>query len=160
MPKVPKETSLQNLGKKEVSDKFIFCMKISIKVSLKQILSFLVAITRHAQSTQKQQVFEISLQYFKKEGRHEVDFLHAYKQTFLQVDTIKICEYASHAQSTQNNKFAKSLQYLKKEVRDEVHFCTDKHQSIQKVDTIIFDRCRTDMPKVLKITSMQYLCNV
>ena len=87
----------------------------------------------------KQQVFEISLQYFKKEGRHEVGFLHADKQTFLQVDTIKICEYASHAQSTQNNKFAKSLQYLKKEVRGEVHFCTDKHQSIQKVDTIIFD---------------------
>ena len=28
---------------------------------------------------------------------------------------------ASHAQSTQNKKFAKSLQNLKKEVKDEVH---------------------------------------
>ena len=47
----------------------------------------------------------------------------------------------SHAQSTQNNKFAKSFQYLKKEVRDEVDYCTDKHQSIQKVDTIISVGC-------------------
>ena len=41
----------------------------------------------------KQQVFAIFLQYLKKEGRHEVDFLHADKQTFLQVDTINIGEY-------------------------------------------------------------------
>ena len=41
----------------------------------------------------KQQVFAIFLQYLKKEGRHEVDFLHADKQTFLQVDTINIGVY-------------------------------------------------------------------
>ena len=29
----------------------------------------------------------------EKKGRHEVDFLHADKQTFLQVDTINIGEY-------------------------------------------------------------------
>ena len=63
---------------------------------------------------------------------------------------------ASLAQSTRNNKFAKSLQYLKKEVRDKVDFCRDKLQSIQKVGTVISD----GMPKVLKITTMQYLCNV
>ena len=45
---------------------------------------------------------------------------------------------ASHAQSTQSNKFAKSLQYLKKKVRDKVDFCADKHQ-FQQVDTTIFD---------------------
>ena len=43
---------------------------------------------------------------------------------------------ASHAQNTQNNKFAKSLQYLKKEVRDEVYFYIDKYQSIQNVGTV------------------------
>ena len=63
---------------------------------------------------------------------------------------------ASLAQSTRINKFAKSLQYLKKEVRDKVDFCRDKLQSIQKVGTVISD----GMPKVLKITTMQYLHNV
>ena len=52
MPKVPKVTKLQNLGKKEVRHNSIFCMKIRIKVSLKQIPWFSVAIIRHAQSTQ------------------------------------------------------------------------------------------------------------
>ena len=46
---------------------------------------------------------------------------------------------ASHAQNTQNNKFAKSFQYLKKEVRDEVIFCADKHQSSLEVGTTVFD---------------------
>ena len=63
---------------------------------------------------------------------------------------------ASLAQSTRNNKFAKSLQYLKKEVRDKVDFCGDKLQNIQKVGIVISD----GMPKVLKITTMQCLCNV
>ena len=61
----------------------------------------------------------------------------------------------SLAQSTRNNKFAKSLQYLKKEVEDKVDFCRDKLQIIQKVGTVISD----GIPKVLKITTMQYLCN-
>ena len=64
-------------------------------------------------------------------------FFNAYKQTFLQVDTINIGELASLAQSTQNNKFAKSLEYLEKEVRDKVDFCRDKLQSIHKVSTVI-----------------------
>ena len=44
-----------------------------------------------------------------------------------------------HAQSTQDNKFAKSFQYLKKKVRDEVDFRPDKHQNIQKFGAIISD---------------------
>ena len=68
----------------------------------------------------------------------------------------KLVNMASLAQSTRNIKLAKSLQYLKKEVRDKVDFCRDKLQSIQKVGTVISD----GMPKVLKITTMQYLCNV
>ena len=63
---------------------------------------------------------------------------------------------ASLAQSTRNNKFGKSLQYLEKDVRDKVDFCRDKIQSIQKVGTVISD----GMPKLLKITTIQYLCNV
>ena len=52
------------------------CMKINIKVFYKLITSFLLVIAKHAQSTQNSK-FVISLQYPKKEGRDEVDFLHA-----------------------------------------------------------------------------------
>ena len=48
---------------------------------------------------------------------------------------------ASHAQSTQSNKFAKSLQYLKIEVCDKIVFSADKHQSFLPVDAIIFNGC-------------------
>ena len=85
----------------------------------------LVAMSMHVQSIQNNK-FAISLQYLKKEGRHEVDFLHGDKQTFLQLDTINIVEYC-HSRP----KYSK----------DEVDVCTDKHQSIQKVTTIIFDGC-------------------
>ena len=124
MLKVPKVLRLQYLGKKEVRDNF-FCMQISIKASLKQISSFLVAMTMDAQSTLNNK-FAISLQYLKKEGRHEVDFLLGDKQTFLQVDDIKIAEYC----------------YSRPDYsKDEVDFCTNKHQSIQKVGIIIYDGC-------------------
>ena len=50
IPKVPKVTKFQNLGKKEARHLMVknltFCAKIRIKVFLKQISSFLVAIIR------------------------------------------------------------------------------------------------------------------
>ena len=71
-------------------------MKINIKVFCKYILSYLVDVVRHALRTQNDKS-AISLQYLKKEGRNEVDFLHAEKhQTFLQVDTIN---FGGHGQS-------------------------------------------------------------
>ena len=49
----------------------------------------LVAITRYAPNTQNSN-FAKSLQYLKKEGRDEIDFLHAANhQTSLQFDAIK-----------------------------------------------------------------------
>ena len=64
----------------------------------------------------------MSLQYLKKEGRDEVDFLHAYKhETILQVFII-----AGHSEAYPDyppkNKFAKSLQHLKTEVRMKLIF--------------------------------------
>ena len=53
-------------------------MKINIKVFYKLVVSLLLVIARHAQSTQNSK-FVISLQYLKKEGGDEVDFLHADK---------------------------------------------------------------------------------
>ena len=128
MLKIPKVIILLYLGKKEVRDKFIFCMKISIKVSLKQIPSFLLTIARHAKSTQSSKL-AVSFQYLKTERRHEVDFLHANKQTFLYVDAINT-----------RRKYSK----------DEVGFCTDKHQSIQKPGTIVTDGCSQASPKYSK----------
>ena len=45
---------------------------------------------------------------------------------------------ASHAQITQNKKFAISLQYFKKELSDEVGFLhADKQESLLQIDTMI-----------------------
>ena len=91
MLKVPKVTSLQCLDKKEVRDNFLlYANKHQSFLEADTIV--LVAMPMHVQSTQNNK-FAISLQYLKKEGRHEVDFLHGDKKTFLQVDAINIVEY-------------------------------------------------------------------
>ena len=65
-------------------------MILDIKVFYKLVILFLLVIARHAQSTRNSK-FVISLQYLEKEGRYEVDFLHADKhQTILQVNTINL----------------------------------------------------------------------
>ena len=60
----------------------IFCMKINIKIFYKLVVSFLLVMVRHAQSTQNMK-FEISLQYLfatsQKIKRDEVDFLQTIK---------------------------------------------------------------------------------
>ena len=44
----------------------------------------------------------------------------------------------SHAQITQNKKFAITLQYFKKELSDEVDFLNaDRHESLLQIDTMI-----------------------
>ena len=54
----------------------IFCMKVDIQVFHKLIVLFLMVIARNTQNS----IFVISSQYLRKEGRDEVDFLHAHKQ--------------------------------------------------------------------------------
>ena len=92
MPKVPKVTKLQNLGKKEVRQKFNFLHEDKNQSYPEEDT---IVFGGHNQACPKcpNQVFTILLQYLKKEGRHEVDFLHAGKQIFLQVDTINMSEY-------------------------------------------------------------------
>ena len=135
MPKVHKVISLQNLGN------LIFCMKISIKISLKQIPSLLVAIARHAQSTQSNKSLQHLRNISRKKGDMKLIFRMKINRPFCKLILSILVSMTSHSQSTQNNKFGKSFQYLKKEVRDEGDLCTDKHQSIQKVSTIISDGC-------------------
>ena len=65
----------------------------------KLVVLFLMVITRHVQSSQNSKC-EISFQYLKKEGRDEVDFLHADKhQTIVQVDAIN---HGGHGQVCPN----------------------------------------------------------
>ena len=72
------------------------CLEINIKPFYKLIPLFLLAMARHAQSTQNNK-FAVSLQDLKKEGRIELDFMHADKhQIFLQVETIS---FVGHGQS-------------------------------------------------------------
>ena len=65
--------SSYNISKKKLEMKFIFYMQINIKVSYKVILSLLMGIIKHFQSTQRNK-FVISLQYLQKEVMNGVHF--------------------------------------------------------------------------------------
>ena len=68
---------------------------------------------------------------------------------------------ASHAQITQNRKFAISLQYFKKELSDEIDFLhADKHESLLQIDTMILmgdDQAFPKFPKEQVCMPLQYL---
>ena len=151
---MPKVTKLQNLGKKEVRQELNFLNEVKNQSFLEADTIVLVAIIRHAQSTQNNK----SLQYFcnisKEKGGIKLIFCMQINKPFYKLILSIFLSMASLAQSILNNKFVKSLQYLEKEVRGKVGFCRDKFQSIQRVGM------QPGMPKVLKITTMQYLCNV
>ena len=119
--------------------KLIFCMQINIKVdfntlgikvSCRVILSQLMSIIKHSQSTQSKK-FAISLQYLKKEVKGGVHFLHTNKhQSFYKLTLSFFMEVARHVQSTQNRKLVIFLQYNKKKVL-QVLLCSVVMQNIQ-----------------------------
>ena len=77
---------------------------LGIKVSYKVILSLLMGMIKHSQSTQSNK-FAISLQYLKKEVRNGVRFLHEDKhQIFYKLALSFLMEVTRHVQSTQNMK--------------------------------------------------------
>ena len=119
---------LYNISKKKLDeDDFLHADKhqsflqvdlntLGIKVSWKVILSFLMGMIKHSQSTQSNK-FAISLQYLKREVRDRVHFLHADKhQSFYKLALSLLMEVARDVQSTQNRKLLIFLQYLKKKV--------------------------------------------
>ena len=54
---------------------------------------------------------------------------------FLEIDTVIL---ATHAQITQNKKFAISLQYLMKEVSDQVDFLhAEEQESFLQINTMV-----------------------
>ena len=79
------------------------------------VQSFLLVLTRHAQSTQNSK-FVMSLQYLKKEGRDEVDFLHADRhQTILQADIINLGGHGQACQSYPKQQVCKTFCVISQE---------------------------------------------
>ena len=77
---------------------------LGIKVSYKVILSLLMGMIRHSQSTRSNK-FAISLQYLKKELMDGAHFLHAHKhQSFHKLALSFFMEVVRHVQTTQNRK--------------------------------------------------------
>ena len=84
-----------------------------IKCSYKVILSLLMGMIKHSQSTQSNK-FVISLQYLKKEVTDGVHFLHADKhQSFYKLALSVLMKAARHVQSTRNKKL---VIFLKKKI--------------------------------------------
>ena len=150
--------------------KFIFGIQINMKVFYKLILSFLVCVSEHVQSTQNNKL-AISLRYLKKDVSDEVDLLHADKHKgLLQIDTMILVEIVRHSQNSQNSKFSMSLQYLKKKVRDEVDFWINFKVSCKLISALwpsTFPRkwyyhwySWSRIFKVLKMKTLHYLYNI
>ena len=103
---------------------------MGIRVSYKVILSLLMGMIKHSQSTQSNKVV-ISLQYLEKEVRDGVHFLHADKhQSFCKLVLWFFIEVARHIENTQNRKFEIFLQCLQKRSIDQFKFLhADKYES-------------------------------
>ena len=77
---------------------------LGIRVSNKVILSLLIGMMKHSESTQSKK-FAISLQYLKHEVRDGSHFLHADKhQSFYKLALLFLMEMARHVQRIQNMK--------------------------------------------------------
>ena len=83
---------------------------LGTKDAYKVILSLLLDMIKHSQSTQSNK-FAISLQYLKKEVRKRVHFLHADEhQSFYKLGLLFLMELARYIPSTQNRKLVIFLQ--------------------------------------------------
>ena len=89
------------------------------KVFYKLMLSFLMGMARHSQSSQSDKC-AVFLQYHNKKLRYEVDLQHDDKhEVLLKIDSI-IFDGFCQACPEYPGKFVLSLLHLKKEVRNEV----------------------------------------
>ena len=80
---------------------------LGIKDAYKVLLSFLLGMIKHFQSTQSNK-FAISLQYLKKEVRKEVNFLHTDEHQSLY--KLRLLFFDVSGQSTQKRKLVIYLQ--------------------------------------------------
>ena len=129
-------------------------------VSFWEMLSILVSVARHAQSTQNKN-FALFLQFFQKNVGAEVDFfcLRINAEVFFKlIASLWVC-VARHTESTENNKLVISMQYLKQNVNDEVDFLReDKHQRFLQIDTIMLGVCAQTYPNFwLLVTRVMWI---
>ena len=137
-------------------------MKINIKVFYKLIRSYLVAIARHAQSAQNNK-FVTFLQYLKKKGRDEVDFLHRDKH-----DTFPISWYYQFwVMPTKVPKIAKITSFQNLSDISRKKWGMKFMLIFVQINIKVFYKLILSyligwpgLPKLLKIASMKYLCSI
>ena len=113
--------------------KLIFCMQVSMKVSYKLILWFLIRMFKHSQSV-KIASLQCLYNTLKKKLEMKLIFCMQINSRFPTSWYLLLMSIIKHSQSSQSNKFTISLQHLKKEVRDGVYFLhADKHESFYKL---------------------------
>ena len=116
--------------------------------------------TRHAESTQNNN-YAISPQCLKKVVSNEVDFLHTDKHlNFLQVDAtffIVFMYLARPVSSTQKNFYLSDISRTKLEMQ--LIFCMQGNIKVFNKLILSFLTGVASLPKIHKITSLQYLTN-
>ena len=106
-------------------------ISLGIKASYKLVLSLMMVMIKHSESTQSNK-FAISLQKnVEKTVRYGVHFLHTGKhQAFYKLELSFLMEVARRVQGTKNRKLVIFLQYIKKEV-SQLLLCSVVIQNIQ-----------------------------
>ena len=103
---------------------------LGVKVPCKMILSLMMDMIEHSQSTQSNKS-ATSIHYLKKEVRDGVHFWHAGKHwSFYKLVLLLLMEVARHFQSIQNRKLVIFLQYINKKV-SHLLMCSIVMQNIQ-----------------------------
>ena len=124
-----------------MNDKFIFCMPINIEVFYMLILTFLVSVTRHAQSSENNFAYLCNIS-IKAWGIKLIFCLQMNIKVFYKIIVSLWVYIARHAQSTKNNRFTIPLQYVKENLKNEVDFSpADKGRRFLQSDTIILCVC-------------------
>ena len=131
--------------RKKWTMKFIFCMQINIiEVFCKVIPSFLVSVTRHAQSTQNKFAYLCNIP-INAWGMRLFFCLQISKNIFYKmIVSLWVC-IVRQAQSTKTSHFTISLQYLKENMKNEV-----KCWRFFQIATIILGVCSQACPNLLK----------
>ena len=114
------------------------------------MLSFLIGMIKHSQSTQSIKFAQgcyrakllmfLVLQCLKKEDSNGFHFLHADNQSFYKLGLSFLMEVVRHVQSTQNMKLIIFLEYIIKSVTTVfVFYCDAKHSDVLRGSTHV--RC-------------------
>ena len=129
-----------------MNDKFIFCMPINIEVFYMLILTFLVSVTRHAQSSENNFAYLCNIS-IKAWGIKLIFCQQINIKAFYKMIVSLWVYIKRHARSTQNSRFKISLQYVKGNVKNEVDFLpADRRRRFLQSDTIILGVCGQKCP--------------